>query len=546
MFHLELAQKASVFRISTVLFWGLFALAGGLWAQSRPFPQNVDYGHGFKPTNFSSADVYTDYIEWKNEYVINVDSTMQRVAFDKTGGPDRQYTVSEGQAYGMLIAAYLGDRPLFDKLLAFYEKWQFKNTPGWHGAPDGLMSWKVSETGASNYGDSSPATDADEDAILALLVAYEQWGAPAYREKALKYLAILKWYVQPTGDGARLYLKPGNWGPGTDCAPDYHAPAWYRVFAEYSGDGIWTQLANDTYRLFDLNSSFWTVNLVSDFCAAFDGTPGKSDGNGKYFASDACRAPWRLGMDYLWFGDSRARAYGIRFADFATSQNYDIRSFYPFPNATPPGWNQGSETDGAFAVAAMAKGQAVLNSQTAAFKDSWQIGYYQKTLRVIYGLALTGNLWRPTYGLGTVSNTRAAFFEAETLTFPGAPFVPVTIEAEASGNTRTGVNVLSSRSGFSGTGYVAGFDAESDELIFRVNLAQARSLRVVLRVAAPGGAKQSKVSVNNGADIVVSFPSNANWADVTVGTLFFNAGPNTVKVSSYWGWYEVDALRLSE
>ncbi|HSO98161.1 MAG TPA: glycosyl hydrolase family 8, partial [Solirubrobacteraceae bacterium] len=83
-------------------------------------------------------------------------------------------TVGEGQAYGMLLAAAIGDSKRFDAI------WNW--TQQHLRRPDGLISflWK-----GGHVIDPQAASDADLDASRALLVAACRFGRPALRSQAL-------------------------------------------------------------------------------------------------------------------------------------------------------------------------------------------------------------------------------------------------------------------------------------------------------------------------------------------------------------------------
>ena len=69
--------------------------------------------------------------------------------------PDGQpnSTVSEGIAYGVMIAAMFDDQPLFDAFYQYALRWS---------NDCGLMSWYIAPDGSRALGNGA-ATDADED-----------------------------------------------------------------------------------------------------------------------------------------------------------------------------------------------------------------------------------------------------------------------------------------------------------------------------------------------------------------------------------------------
>src|SRR6185437_2636406 len=132
-------------------------------APAIPFGTNTSYpGTVTLPTNLpptgtygASTDAANAYNYWKTTYVVSCTGGQYRVLFD-----DGTSTVSEGIGYGMLLAAYAGDKTLFDGLWAYYKA---------NADASGLMNWEIGGcTGASG---TNSSTDADEDAAMALLVA---------------------------------------------------------------------------------------------------------------------------------------------------------------------------------------------------------------------------------------------------------------------------------------------------------------------------------------------------------------------------------------
>jgi endoglucanase len=78
-------------------------------------------------------------------------------------------TVSEGQAYAMLLAVDAGDEERFARVWAW--------TRDHLRRPDGLLSWRWAD---GRVADPQPAADADLDAAHALVAAAERFGEPRY------------------------------------------------------------------------------------------------------------------------------------------------------------------------------------------------------------------------------------------------------------------------------------------------------------------------------------------------------------------------------
>ncbi|ROS59544.1 endoglucanase [Frigoribacterium sp. PhB160] len=143
-------------------------------------------------------------------------------------------TVSEGQAYGMLVAAAVGDERSFDSI------WQW--TEDNLVRPDGLLAWQWDDGAVV---DDGPASDADVDAARALVVAGDAFDRPEWTAQGVELgSVVLDTMTAPVPDG--LVLLPGLWaqGPGPwSYNPSYASPASFEQLGEASGDPRWDELA---------------------------------------------------------------------------------------------------------------------------------------------------------------------------------------------------------------------------------------------------------------------------------------------------------------
>src|SRR5688572_16197880 len=96
----------------------LLLISTMLGAQTLPFPQNTDYPHGIMPANRNHADAQAAYDHWKSLFVVPAGAGQRRV-LNENG-----WTVSEGIAYGMLLAVNFGERTLFDDLWRYAQAHQ--------------------------------------------------------------------------------------------------------------------------------------------------------------------------------------------------------------------------------------------------------------------------------------------------------------------------------------------------------------------------------------------------------------------------------------
>jgi mannan endo-1,4-beta-mannosidase len=120
---------------------------------------------------------------------------------------------------------------------------------------------------------------------------------------------------------------------------------------------------------------------------------------------------------------------------------------------------------------------------------------------------------------------------------------------EAENATLTGTSVLGSRTGFSGTGYVGGFDAASDKVTFNFDMAAAGQYDLYISVALPNGNKSCGLVINSVVqnDVTMTKPDgSANFFEIKVGTIVLKAGSNSIAITEGWGWYELDYIRITQ
>jgi endoglucanase len=126
-------------------------------------------------------------------------------------------TVSEGQAYAMLLAVAGDDRDRFDKV------W------GWTRAhllqSDGLLAWRWAD---GHVASDQPATDADLDAARALALAADRFHQPSYGDASRKLVrAIVR--DETTWAADRAVLTAGPWARDQAMVnPSYWSPRAYQ------------------------------------------------------------------------------------------------------------------------------------------------------------------------------------------------------------------------------------------------------------------------------------------------------------------------------
>jgi endoglucanase len=147
-------------------------------------------------------------------------------------------TVSEGQAYAMLLAAAEGDRGRF----AAAWKWTHVHLQ----RRDGLLAWHWAH---GRVLDRMPATDADLDAAWALTVAARRFGDTGYRRAAARIArGVLTYETAPIA--GKTVLVAGPWARATGTVnPSYFSPAAYSALARVAPDPRWAKLEHDSRRL---------------------------------------------------------------------------------------------------------------------------------------------------------------------------------------------------------------------------------------------------------------------------------------------------------
>jgi endoglucanase len=317
----------------------------------------------------ASTTVRSVYDYWKSRFVVSA-GTGLRVIRD-TNGND---TVSEGIAYGMLAAVYMDDRTSFDGFWTYAKQ---------HADSHGFMHWKINADGTVASDGMGSASDADEDMAWALIMASAHWQSGAYLDDAKRLInGMMTYMIGPDG-----MLLPGDgWGSTDRTFPDYFSPGYYRVFGQVTNSmANWNIVIDKNYEILAAVSGQY--GLVPD------STTRTYQHMGAY-GYDACRTPWRIGMDYCFSGDARAKAYLDKIAPFFVSQG-NIANIGDGYSLT--GQKTSSSANMAFigpaGVAGMAGWPQLLNDAFAfgATGTGGTTPYYQQTLRLITMLVMSGN-----------------------------------------------------------------------------------------------------------------------------------------------------------
>ena len=106
---------------------------------------------------------------------------------------------------------------------------------------------------------------------------------------------------------------------------------------------------------------------------------------------------------------------------------------------------------------------------------------------------------------------------------------------EAEDAVLSGVTVDTAQAGYSGTGYVGGFDDAADTITFTINSDSVQLYDLSIRYAGIYGAKVTTVVLNGGARTDVSLAETVDFTTASGGQILLNEGANTIDIVSNWG-----------
>ena len=176
--------------------------------------------------------------------------------------------------------------------------------------------------------------------------------------------------------------------------------------------------------------------MVSDWCLASGAySPIASEHkyyqSGKTYYYDAARTPWRIAVDYLWYGNADAKTYAKKSSDFVRVNlggSTNIKDGYN-QNGTVSGQWHNATFVGAFACAAMAgENQAHLDDSYTDLKNlNEPNSYFNHTLKTLYSFLLTGNFYLPLNA--TLSNDTFDIKKSTVTLYPNPSADRITVSA---------------------------------------------------------------------------------------------------------------------
>lgn len=363
-------------------------------------------GHCAAPAGAKGSDTVAAYAKWKSDLLTsNGARGFLRVLRPNSVGAINTSN-SEGIAYGMILAAARDDQPVLDAL------WQYEQL---FLDANGLMNWEISPDGSGPTSQGTgAATDGDEDMAFALLWADHRWGGhgslpDTYRNLALKQIGLI-WQHEVDHSRGEL-LAPGDQFPNGAAILNisYFAPAYYRLFGAASGSPAnWNKVVDSSYTVLAATLNAANKNATNGLVPAWSTPAGVPQAPTSSFPTnhqlDSCRAPFRLGQDFCWYGEPRAKAYLAKISAFyqqvgakALVDGYDLDGT---PNPVHPTVNQSAAFVGPAGVGAMSD-PAFMSLRDEAYPGVATLKqldgslYYTESWTALSLIMMNGGFWNP-------------------------------------------------------------------------------------------------------------------------------------------------------
>lgn len=382
-----------IFKRLLAVFVLLLFGAGLSWAQNFPFPNSTHYHFGIRPAapqeTMDQAALYAYYL-WLDDYVTSEGCPAGAYRVHRAEAYDHD-TVSEGIGWGMLITVLMDNRQTNTKKY-FDGFWQYYRS---HLNKKGLMAWKIDRSGKRVQDES--ATEADQNAALALLFASKQWGNKGQFDYLAEARTLIGNILSFEVEAKTMVLKPGaDWGGFSVTNPAYFAPAYYRIFANF--DDRWNAVIDRSYKIYDIFYNKYETGLFPDWTVA----DGSTSPRGNNYTYDACQVPLKIGLDFLWNGQGGKYLDRLNYWLVKESQANPVNIVDGYKlDGTPIGKYRNAAFVGPFAVSATVSNKFqtwldILYDSLIKTETGGRWGYYPDTLRLISLLVISGNfpnLW---------------------------------------------------------------------------------------------------------------------------------------------------------
>lgn len=172
----------------------------------------------------------------------------------------------------------------------------------------------------------------------------------------------------------------------------------------------------------------------------------------------------------------------------------------------------------------------------------------KKELAGICAMAFTTSVLLTGCGGSTVSGAANEQASGEQFT----PSVILTYQAEEAaftGNVKAVEPSLASNdsipSGYTGSGYVEGFQEDSDACVFTVEIPETGFYDLNFISASAGGGKYNYISVDN-EEAGTVYIEESSYTDSVLQHIYLAEGSHKIAIRKYWGWIYLDRLEITD
>ncbi len=116
--------------------------------------------------------------------------------------------------------------------------------------------------------------------------------------------------------------------------------------------------------------------------------------------------------------------------------------------------------------------------------------------------------------------------------------------AEAEEGELVGTSVATSKTGYSGSGYVTGFDNDGDKVTVTMSVPQTAMYRLTIRYHGGDGDKEQLLMINGSNGSRLFFPKTTSFENLEAGKYILEQGENTFTIQKDWGWSDIDRFEI--
>lgn len=118
-------------------------------------------------------------------------------------------------------------------------------------------------------------------------------------------------------------------------------------------------------------------------------------------------------------------------------------------------------------------------------------------------------------------------------------------QTEAEDATRNGLQVSVQGAGFSGAGYLTGFDSRGDSVTMVVHVDHGAHYELGFGYRSPYGDKIQRLTINGEPAGSVTFPQSSSFRAMHHGDVALVPGENHITITHDWGWFDLDNVQIA-